>query len=179
VFGLVTAVFFGAYFLAVRAARRTLGAARITLVSSLATAALLLLVALLSGDRLLPQSPSGLAVLVALALVSHAGGQGLLAYSLGHLPAAFSSLVIFVEAIAAAALAWAALGESLSPVQVLGGVVILGGIWIARPRAPDARRAARVPDTILPLSESMSDPRTGAPSRDDPCPATRSRGGDN
>ena len=52
-------------------------------------------------------------MLVALALVSQVGGQGLLAVALGTLPATFSSLVIFLEAIAAAAFGWVVLGEAL------------------------------------------------------------------
>lgn len=133
-YGLVTAVFFGGYFLAVRAGRQHQGAARLTFVSSLVTALVLLLVALALEPHLLPKSAGGMAALLALALISHAGGQGLLAFSLGHLPAPFSSLVIFLEAIAAAAFGWIALGEALSPVQFLGGAIILLGIWVARPR---------------------------------------------
>ena len=77
----------------------------------------------------------GARALIGLALISHAGGQGLLAYALGHVSAAFSSLVIFMEAIAAALVAWVVLGEALGPEQILGGLLILGGIFIARPRS--------------------------------------------
>ena len=69
-----------------------------------------------------------------MAWISHAGGQGLLSVALGRLPAAFSSLVIFLEAIAAAGFAWAILGEAVSAVQALGGLAILIGIFVARPR---------------------------------------------
>ena len=99
------------------------------------TAACLLVVALLLEPRLLPQSANGLAALIALAVVSQVGGQGLVAIALGALPATFSSLVIFLEAIAAAAFGWLILGETLGPPQLLGGVLILLGIWLARPRA--------------------------------------------
>ena len=68
-----------------------------------------------------------------MAWISHAGGQGLLAVALGRLPAAFSSLVIFLEAIAAAGFAYALLGEPVSLVQALGGLLILAGIYVARP----------------------------------------------
>ncbi len=54
--------------------------------------------------------------------------------ALGRLPAGFSSLVIFLEAIAAALLAWLVLGEALGPLQGLGGGLILAGIAVARPR---------------------------------------------
>jgi drug/metabolite transporter (DMT)-like permease len=82
----------------------------------------------------MPRSPQGWGVLLALALVSHAGGQGLLSVALGRLPTVFSSLVLFVEALAAAGFAWMLQGEPVSLVQAIGGAVILGGIWIARPR---------------------------------------------
>jgi drug/metabolite transporter (DMT)-like permease len=95
---------------------------------------LLFVVALLFDERLMPHTLSGIASLLALAWVSHAGGQGLLSVALGKLPPVFSSLVIFLEAIVAAAFGWMLLGEALSLVQALGGALILLGIWVARPR---------------------------------------------
>lgn len=135
IFGVVTSLFFGSYFLAVRVARRTAPAGAITFASSVITAGVLLVVALVMEPTLLPASLGGAAALVGLAVVSHAGGQGLLAYALGHLSAAFSSLVIFLEAVAAALIAWALLGESIGVEQAVGGVLILAGIFVARPRS--------------------------------------------
>jgi drug/metabolite transporter (DMT)-like permease len=83
---------------------------------------------------LFPRSLSGLAALVAMAWISHAGGQGLLSVALGRLPATFSSLVIFLEAIAAAAFAYFLLGEPLTSAQAAGGLLIMAGIFVARPR---------------------------------------------
>ena len=132
--GAATGVFFGLYFLAVQAARRGAGAARVTFESSVITAAALLVVAVAFERRLAPHSLSGVLALLGMSWISHAGGQGLLAVALGRLPATFSSLVIFLEAIAAASFAWAFLGEPVVPVQAMGGVLILAGIYIARPR---------------------------------------------
>ena len=56
------------------------------------------------------------------------------AVALGRLPPVFSSLVIFLEAVAAAIFGWILLGEALTLVQALGGALILFGIWTARPR---------------------------------------------
>jgi drug/metabolite transporter (DMT)-like permease len=94
-YGLATGVFFGLYFLAVQAARVRHSAARVTFRATLVTAALLLITALTLEHQFLPRSLHGLAALIALAWISHAGGQGLLTVALGRLPAAFSSLVIF------------------------------------------------------------------------------------
>lgn len=132
--GIATGVFFGLYFLAVQAARARAGAARVTFEMSVVTAVLLGMVALTLERDLLPRSGAGWAALVAMAWVSHVAGQGLLSVALGRLPAAFSSLVIFLEAIVAALAAWAALGEAVTGVQALGGAAIVLGIWIARPR---------------------------------------------
>ena len=65
---------------------------------------------------------------------------GLVAVALGTLPATFSSLVIFLEAIAAAAFGWLLLNEPLGRIQALGGVLILVGIFVARPRAERMHR---------------------------------------
>jgi drug/metabolite transporter (DMT)-like permease len=131
------------------------GAARVTLALSLVTASILLMVALvLDHGRFWPQSATTWAALLVLGLISHAGGQGLLSVALGRLPAVFSSLVIFLEAIVAAIAGWIFLGEALGPAQYAGGALILIGIWIARPR-----RAAPVKQgsTTAPVSPTTPD----------------------
>lgn len=152
-YGVVTSIFFGSYFIAMRFARRgSTGMTPGLLVyrSSLITAAVLFVVALMLEETILPASLTGIAMLVALGVVAHAFGQGLLAFALGSLSAGFSALVIFLEAVAAAAVGYLFLGESVGPAQALGGAVILAGIYIARPRAapgPVAPAAAPVQPT--------------------------------
>jgi drug/metabolite transporter (DMT)-like permease len=141
-YGIVTAFFFGAYVLAVRHARTRHGAARLIFLSTIVTAALLLVSALLIPQPILPKTIESASALLALAVVSQSAGVGLLAIALGSLPAVFSSLVIFLEAVAAATLGWLVLGEALSLVQALGGLLILLGIFVARPRPTPAASAA-------------------------------------
>lgn len=136
-YGLVTAVFFGLYLLAVQAAREANSAARVMFEATAVTAILLLLAALGREHRLLPHTAEGVAVLVALACICQIGGQGLLVIALGSLPATFSSLVIFLEGVAAACFAWVILGEPVRLNQAGGGLAILAGIYIARPRRDD------------------------------------------
>jgi len=133
-YGVATAFFFGLYFIAASRARKTAGAARVTFEASLITSGLLLVVALLFDHRIIPQTWQGAAALFAMSYVSHAGGQGLLSIALGSLPPVFSSLVIFLEAMAAAVFGWVILGEPLTVIQSLGGALILMGIWAARPQ---------------------------------------------
>ena len=88
----------------------------------------------MSEPALIPRSAGGVAALFAMAWISHCGGQGLLSVALGRLSAAFSSLVIFLEAIGAAGLGYLVLGEPVSAIQASGGLAILAGIFVARPR---------------------------------------------
>ena len=132
-FGLATAFFFGLYFIVASRARKTAGAAQVTFETSLITAGLLLAVTLVFENRIMPQTWQGAAALFAMSYVSHAGGQGLLSIALGILPPIFSSLVIFLESIAAAVFGWVILDEPLTLIQSLGGALILLGIWVARP----------------------------------------------
>jgi drug/metabolite transporter (DMT)-like permease len=100
--------------------------------SSAVTCVLLLAATLVSGENLLPASQNGWLVLLALAWISQAMGQGLIAYALGHLPASFSALAILIEPLTAAILGWAWLGEALGALQAVGGVIVLAGIAVAR-----------------------------------------------
>jgi len=134
-YGLITAMFFAAYIIAVGRARGAHGTGEIAFKGGCVTAALLLLPALAFESTLLPQSGAGLAALFALALLSHLGGQGLLTYALGHLPSNFSALVIFLEGVAAAIAAWIFLAEALTATQTIGALLIFAGVFAARRRA--------------------------------------------
>lgn len=130
--GLVTALFFGSYILVVKLLRRALPTAVLMFWSSVVTCLALLPVAWAFGESVVPPSLYAWAVLLALALVSQALGQGLIAYGLGHLPAGYSSIVILLEPVTAAVLGWALLGEALGPLQAAGGGAVLAGIVVAR-----------------------------------------------
>jgi drug/metabolite transporter (DMT)-like permease len=130
--GLITACFFGSYMIVVARLRGRIEASTLMFYSSAVTSALLLAATLIAGESLLPHSLNGWAALSALAWVSQAMGQGLIAYALGHLPASFSALVILIEPLTAAVLGWAWLGEALTVMQALGGVIVLAGIMVAR-----------------------------------------------
>lgn len=131
--GVITAMFYAWYLLAVKDVR-DLGAATLQLmaVTTTITTAFLLPVALASGEALLPPTALGWLKLLGLAWISHSGGQGLIAYALAHLPAAFSSVSLLFQPVMAAVFAWLLLGEPLVPLQVAGAIVVLCGIYLAR-----------------------------------------------
>lgn len=131
--GVVTAMFYAWYILAVKGLRdRGAATLQVMAVTSTLTAAILLPVALATGEPMLPSSAYGWGVLLGLALVSHAAGQGLIAYALAHLPAPFTSVGLLLQPVMAACFAWILLSEPLVALQIAGGLVVLAAIWLAR-----------------------------------------------
>lgn len=130
--GVVTAMFYGAYQLAVTRARSRAATSVIMAWSGLVTAVVLLPLALFSGEQIFPVTATGWLTLFGLALISQAAGQSLIAYAMAHLPATVSSVGLLAQPVIAAALAWALLGEALGWVQIAGAVVVLAGIRIAQ-----------------------------------------------
>jgi len=138
--GVVTAMFYAGYQLAVTRLRSRASTASIMAWSGLVTAAALLPIALLSGEQILPATAMGWLKLFGLALISQAAGQSLIAYAMAHLPATFSSVGLLLQPVMAALFAWVLLGEILGGIEIAGGIAVLIGIYIAH-RAEAARRA--------------------------------------
>ena len=131
--GVVTAMFYAWYLLSVKGLReRGAGTVQLMAVTTTITALILLPVALASGEPMLPGSAAGWLKLLGLAWISHAAGQGLIAYALAQLPAGFTSVGLLLQPVMAALFAWMLLGEPLVALQVAGGAVVLAGIYLAR-----------------------------------------------
>ncbi|SMH62255.1 DMT family transporter [Azospirillum agricola] len=128
----VTGAFYAAYLLIVKRLRAVHSTSRIMLGTSAAAAAVLLGAALIEGGPLLPRSPWGWGVVLALGIVCHVFGQGAITHALARLPVTFSSIGLLLQPIAAAALAWLLFAEALGPVQWAGGALVLLGIVLAR-----------------------------------------------
>lgn len=134
--GVVTALFYAWYLMSVKSLRDR-GAGTLALMAATTTITALLLLpvaaasAQLSGQALLPRSAAGWLTLAGLAWISHAGGQGLIAFALAHLPASFSAVGLLLQPVLAGAFAWLLLAEPLGALQCAGGAVVLFGIYLA------------------------------------------------
>ncbi len=128
---LTTAVFYGSYILAVKRSRENHSTATVMAWAAGVSSLVLLPIAFLAEGTLFATSLSGWAVLLGLGLFSHAGGQGLITFALAHLPASFSSVTLLLQPVLSAVFAWLLLNEALTPGQMLGGLVVLTGIFLA------------------------------------------------
>ena len=138
--GLACGCFYGGYILSIARLRSRFETLPVMLWSGLVTFLLLLPLVWLQGESLIAPSLYGWLVLIGLALISHAGGQSLIAFSLAHLPAAFSSVVLLMQPVIAAILAVIVLGELPVVWQVAGGLIVLLGIYIAKRGSIDQAR---------------------------------------
>ena len=129
-------MFHTGYMLAVKRASGQHATLRLMAVSTTVSALLLWPVALwLSrqhGQPLWPGSARGWWVVAALAVVTQVTGQGLIAWALSRLSVTLSSTGLLIQPVVAAAAGWLIFGEALRPAQLLGGLVLLLGIYLAR-----------------------------------------------
>jgi drug/metabolite transporter (DMT)-like permease len=133
---LTASVSYAGYLLAVTRLRRVFSTAAIMSWSTAGSTAILFLVTLCAGEPFFAFSLSGWLTLGGLALISHIAGQGLITYALAHLPAAFSSLTLLLQPVLAAFFAYILLAEHIGPWQLLGGLLVLTGIFLGRRSRP-------------------------------------------
>jgi len=126
-----TAFWYALYFLAVRKARQTLSAPLVMFWSSLAALPCLIIVALVMDEPLWPTTALGWLACLGLGLV-HVAGQGSIAWALGRLPTAITSLVVLIQPVVAALLGWILFAEAIGPWQILGAALTLSGVVLAQ-----------------------------------------------
>lgn len=127
-----TAFFYGLYIMSVSRLRQDFSASSVMFYSSFGSLLILIPFSLIFESKILPTSVIGILPLIGLAVFSHIGGQGLLAYSLGKLSASLSSVLVLTQPVIAGIYALIIFKEHLSVVEVLGIFVTLIGIYIAK-----------------------------------------------
>jgi drug/metabolite transporter (DMT)-like permease len=128
--GFGTACFYAAYIMAVARLRQRHGTGVVMFASTLIFT--LLLLPLAASQKFWPDTARGWWLLIGCALSAQALGQSLIAYAFAHLPATFGAVGLYVQVVAATVYAWLLLHEQLAPVQIVGGVVVLLAIALAR-----------------------------------------------
>lgn len=130
--GVVTAMFYAAYVVIVAELRTRVTTATLMAWTGTIAGPLFLPLAYLFGEQILPHTLEGWTTVLALIVVCQVAGSGLIAYALAHLPTTFSSLTLLLQPVFSALAAWAILGERLGPGELLGGALVLAGIYLAR-----------------------------------------------
>ncbi len=121
---------YAGYLLYVRRSRQEIDALTFSAISGVAATAALLVLCLVIGTPLGGYAAQSWWALLGLALVTQVVGHLSVAYSLGRLPVSRTSIALLGQAPLTALLAVSLLGERLTVLQVVGGTLVLAGIYV-------------------------------------------------
>jgi drug/metabolite transporter (DMT)-like permease len=132
VLGLLTAVAYGGYLLAIRRGGLDGGRAAGPLaISTFSTAVVSFVAGALLGELQLTPTWPAHGWLIIYGLTSQSLGYLLISISLPRLPAVLTSIILLSQPVATVALGIVLLGESPSIIQLLGVALVVGGIGLA------------------------------------------------
>ena len=122
-------IFYAAYFIAIARARETLAPLPLLALSTLASAAPLLIAALAMGETVLPHNwwP-----LIALSVASQIIGQGLMVRALGNTSPLIIGLALLTQPVVAALTGYLVFHEMLGPLDLVGAVMIAMALVLVR-----------------------------------------------
>jgi drug/metabolite transporter (DMT)-like permease len=154
ILGIATALCYSGYLLVIRLGgrdpRRPAGPVAVATVTTALVAAG---AGAVIGDLELRPGPESLFWLAMLGVTSQSLGYLFISISLPRLPAMVTSMILLVQPVLTVGLSMVLLGERPSPAQLLGVVLVVGGIAVATiplARVRDAlRRAPDAPDEAL------------------------------
>ncbi len=138
-YGLLTGFFFTGYLLVIGRCRDTLTTADTMLYSSGFCALLLLPLAvganLTAGEPMIPTTMAGWLSVLALGLLAHLLGQGLVAFGVGSLSASLAAVILCLEGVGAMAVGALFYAENRSWLDGLAVLFIVSGIGLAQYQA--------------------------------------------
>lgn len=127
---IVASLFYGAYLLTVRRGRNTLDTLSFTTISMIASTVVLGIISLVTSTPLTGFSLTTWWALVALGLVPQVVGWLTINQALGHINPTLASVSLLFQTVLTAIFSVPVLGEFLTPMELIGGFVILVGIFL-------------------------------------------------
>src|SRR5207253_8622436 len=117
------------YLIAVQHGRGSLKPLPLLFLSSAFGAVMLLPVALLFGEQVIPHDWT---FVLLLALGSQVIGQGLLVYGIGHVPPLVVGLALLTQPAISAFVGWMAYGERFEPLDWIGAIATAAALVLVR-----------------------------------------------
>ncbi len=127
-----SAIFVSFYMLTLKIARREIGGLDVLFWVTVVEMVTAGLVTLLAGETFIPADPAGWRAPILLAVIVQCLGQGLIISGLGRTSAAIAGVLLLVQPVVAAAVSWRFFGEPLVALQILGGALILVGVFLSQ-----------------------------------------------
>ena len=139
--GLSAGLLFGVYLLCVEGLHRTVSSQRQVTATYMVAAVILWACLLLSGKATLHYSPGVWRALLGMTLGPQICGHTLLNWSLRHFPSSQIAFAILLEPVLSAGLAWYLLHQTITPLQIFGGLLVLTALGIVIGQQSPAEQA--------------------------------------
>lgn len=120
------------YVVAIKKLRSSMDTGQLMFMTGVATAAAMLVFVLFFEESLWPLTSYDWFSVLSLSILVHVGGQGLLAYSMGRIPAGYVALIMLLAPVTSALLGWVIYSESLSLLKITGIGLIMASIIAVR-----------------------------------------------
>ncbi len=128
--GLLAAVFYGAYYLVTQRGRTSLSTLSYFWITTASAAVLLLLLNLSLGRPITGYDRSTVLYFLAIGLIVQLLGWFLINYAQGYLPASIVAPTLLAQPVITAIVAVMLLGETFTTGHIVGGLIVLTGVFI-------------------------------------------------
>jgi drug/metabolite transporter (DMT)-like permease len=131
-FSVAAGLLYAVYLLTLQGARGAFGSWSLLVWVSLFGAPVLLVIALLLGE---PVWPTDWTPVIGLFILSQLVGQGLMVFALKYFPPLVVGLALLTQPVVASIYGWLAFGEVLSPLDIVGMVLVGAALAVSRAKA--------------------------------------------
>jgi drug/metabolite transporter (DMT)-like permease len=130
IYGIIAALFYGAFYLASQRGREYLDTLSYFWISTAVSAVFLWLYSLGFGEPLTGYGAQTWVFFIAMGVLTQAVGWMSINYAQGKIPAAIVSPTMLAQPLVVVILAWLFLDERFTLWHILGGVMVLGGVFL-------------------------------------------------
>lgn len=128
--GLLAAIFYGAYYLVTQRGRVYLNTLAYFWITTFTAAVVLMLLNLILGNPIFGYDLPTYLAFLGLGLIAQVSGWLTINYAQGYLPASIVAPTLLGQPVVTAFFAVLLLGESFTPWHILGGILVLAGVYI-------------------------------------------------
>jgi drug/metabolite transporter (DMT)-like permease len=136
VLAMTAAGFYAGYVLTLSRVRKRVSIVATMAWGGLMATVILVLLAVITEDQLLPRTTEGWLALLGIALLVQVGGQMLIAMSLAHVPPGFAAMLFLAQPVIPGVVAWILFDEAVTVYQLIGAAALLAGLEISRRGTP-------------------------------------------
>ena len=128
--GLLAAIFYGAYYLVTQRGRVYLGTLSYFWITTFTAAITLLIINAILGNSLVGYSLETYLAFLGLGIIAQSVGWLTINYAQGYLPASIVAPTLLGQPVVTATIAVLLLGETFTAGHILGGILVLAGVYV-------------------------------------------------